>query len=132
MRKETSAVVVLAVVLGLAGLGAFASRWLPPLLAFAGAHSDAIQGLTGLGQIALWGAAVGLAGYRFWRRGEGGDPAAAGSATARTAVRDGAVAQGEGNVVAGPGVAGGKDVHGNVIVIQAGAGPLHPGRLWRQ
>jgi hypothetical protein len=43
----------LIVVLALGGLGALASRWLPPLLAFAGAHSDAIQGLTGLGQIVL-------------------------------------------------------------------------------
>lgn len=94
MRKETSAVAVLAVVLGLAGLGAFASRWLPPLLAFAGAHSDAIQGLTGLGQIALWAAAVGLAGYRFWRHGEERDPAA-GSGATQAVIRDGAVAQGE-------------------------------------
>ena len=99
-------------VVALAGLGASASRWLPALLGFAGAHSDAIQGLTGLGQMVLWGGAVGLAGYRLWRgRGEAGSP-----------VRGGVVAQGTGNVVSGEGVAVGRDVHGNLIVIQAGAG----------
>jgi hypothetical protein len=75
---------------------------------------------------------VGLAGYKFWRGEEPKPRDHAGHGTARAAVRDGAVAQGEGNVAAGHGVAVGKDVHGNVIVIQAGAGPLDAERFWRQ
>ncbi|HEV7518482.1 MAG TPA: NACHT domain-containing protein, partial [Thermoanaerobaculia bacterium] len=108
-------------VVALASLGASASRWLPALLGFAGAHSDAIQGLTGLGQMVLWVGAVGLAVYRLWRgRGEKGRE-----------VRGGTVAQGKGNVVSGEGVAVGRDVQGNVIVIQAGAGAFDPERFWR-
>ncbi|MEW5958348.1 MAG: SUMF1/EgtB/PvdO family nonheme iron enzyme [Chloroflexota bacterium] len=47
-----------------------AGWWLAPLLAFAGANADVIQGLTGLVQLALWAlaAVVGVGGWLLGRR----------------------------------------------------------------
>ncbi len=60
-------VVTTAVTAGLAGLAGTARWWLPPLLRFAGAHRNVIQGLGALVQLTLWaGSALALL-YGLWR-----------------------------------------------------------------
>jgi len=104
-------VAVLAVALGLAGLGASVSWWLSPLLAFAGTFSEAIQDLSLLDHIVLWDAVlagVGLAGYRFWRQRMPKAPEGTGRGPAPVVV------EGTGTVAAGTGgVAMGGEVYGD-------------------
>lgn len=62
--------VAVLLIAGLIGLALTTGWWLDPLLAYAGANADVIQGLTGLAQLGLWvlAAVVGLGGWVVGRR----------------------------------------------------------------
>lgn len=65
--------VAVLLIAGLIGLALTTGWWLDPLLAYAGANADVIQGLTGLAQLGLWvlAAVVGLGGWVVGRRQAG-------------------------------------------------------------
>jgi len=106
------------VVLGLVTLAATAGRWVPPLLAFVGANTDLIQGLSDLVQLVLWAGAGGTVLGGLWR-GRKKPPAEEETIRARDAV----VAT-RGGVAAGK-IAVGHDVYGDVILV------ADPEDLWR-
>ena len=67
MNRWFALAITIAAVLLSATLAATSAFWAPPLLAFAGANSDTIQGLTGLIEIALWaGSAVVFVAGLWW------------------------------------------------------------------
>lgn len=121
-----------ALVLALGGLGALVPWWWPRLLDLAGTHSAKIEGLAGMVQIAIWIGGLLFLVYRFLRgRPESDSPAPLPSASIHAGVQgSGALAQGDGNVVAGSGIAVGT-LNGHMVVLQAGAGPIDSKRLWR-
>jgi len=67
MNRWFALAITVAAVLLTATLAATSAFWAPPLLAFAGANSDTIQGLTGLIEIALWaGSAIVFVAGLWW------------------------------------------------------------------
>ena len=117
--------IILLIAFGLAALAISARWWLPPTLAFIGANSDLIQGLTDAAQLVLWLAAgivalmPALFGLRPWQ----GQRAAQPSTTSTVEARDQATVAQDGGVAAGQ-IAVGRDVQGDIIVV---ADPAH---LW--
>jgi len=114
------------VILMLAGLAASAGWWLPPLLAFVGANTDLIQGLTDLVQLILWGftglaTIVGL--WRSTRSGQSLPPVKRSMKSTVTASGRATVASQHG--VAGGQMAVGRDHYGDVIII------AEPQQLWQ-
>jgi hypothetical protein len=117
-----------------------ARGWVRPLLDFASVNAGAIQGLTGLVQLALWlGAAAAFIGGLLWKmrrprapRNHFDHPLAGKDGPAIAPPREprerpgtasahgsGAAALGPGGVAAGAGgVAVGGDVHGSVTILQ--------------
>jgi formylglycine-generating enzyme required for sulfatase activity len=102
----------------LVALAATARRWLPPLLVFAGTHTDRIQGLTDLIQLALW-IGTGVSFFVGLWRGKKERDRAAGriDATGSIVATDRGAAAGQ--------VAVGRDVHGDVILV------ADPDLLWQ-
>ena len=117
--------IILLIAFGLAALAISARWWLPPTLAFIGANSDLIQGLTDAAQLVLWLAAgivalmPALFGLRPWQ----GQRAVQPSTTSTVEARDQATVAQDGGVAAGQ-IAVGRDVQGDIIVV---ADPAH---LW--
>lgn len=85
MRPLLKALLVAGVI---AALGFFVRSWLPPLLRFAGANADAIQGMSGIVQLFIWGLAAVVfvvlwIGGRASLRGLVGDGSGGGPQTAQ-------------------------------------------------
>jgi len=111
------------VVVSLAALAVSAGWWLPWLLAFVGANSNLIQGLTDLAQLLLW-LGAGLAALAGWlwpakRPGQAAEGTTRIKATGRSNVAS------TGGVAAGQ-IAVGGDIQGDVTVVIA-----DPDQLWQ-
>ena len=119
--------VPLAVILVVLVAWAATVPWLlPPLMKFAGAHSDEIAGMTGLVQLVLWIGAAVAGGIGWWRGANkdvlgSGQPAST-KVTTIQAENQSIVAADHG--VAAKQVAVGGDVHGDVILV------ANPELLW--